>query len=141
MKKIIFIIIILFGVIFSFLNINSADTKIYTPNKKYNVLLADTNEKRIQGLSGLEKIKNNEVMLFVFEEEDLHGIWMKDMLFNIDLVFLDKDLNVINYFDNVSYESYPTIYYPESKSKYIIEMNAGQRLVSGIDKNTKIYYK
>jgi uncharacterized membrane protein (UPF0127 family) len=63
------------------------------------------------------------------------------MLINIDIVYLDDDWTVINYFDDVAPNTYPTIYYPERLAKYVIEMPTGQRLKSGLDKGVKVYYK
>lgn len=115
--------------------------KIQTPNKNYSALISDTPQKREKGLSGTKKLENNKVMLFIFEKSDHYGIWMKDMLINIDVVYLDDEWNVINYFDDVSPSTYPTVYYPERLAKYVIEMPAGQRLKSGLDKGVKVYYK
>jgi len=80
-------------------------------------------------------------MLFVFDKTSIVGIWMKDMLFDIDIVYVDENCIVVDYFDNVSPSSYPKIYYPSVPTKYVIEMNSGARLKSGIDKGTQLYYK
>jgi len=46
-----------------------------------------------QGLSGRDSIATNG-MLFVMPTIDLHGFWMKDMKFDLDLVWI-KDCQVI----------------------------------------------
>lgn len=142
MKKI-YIIIALIITLFLITVLLVRDTapKIKTPNGNYSVLLADTPAKRTIGLSGTEKLKNNNVMLFLFENLDYHGMWMKDMLINIDIVFLDENWMVINYFDDVSPSTYPTIYYPTRLAKYVIEMPSGERLRSGLAENVQVYYK
>ncbi len=142
MKKKGILIILIVIVIFIFVGFgNKNKVFIKTPNNNYSVILADTDEKRITGLSGTTELSNKDVMLFVFEKEDMHGIWMKDMLINIDIVFLDSEMNVINYYDDVAPSTYPTIFYPERNALYVLEMASGERVRSGLDKNTKVYYK
>lgn len=80
-------------------------------------------------------------MMFIFDKPDYYGFWMKDMFYPIDIVFLDSDMKVISYIDNVDPASYPETFYPEEPAKYVIEMNSGERKISGLDKNTKVYYK
>lgn len=123
------------------LNYKNTENTIKTPNKIYKVLISNTDQKRMTGLSNTKNLNKDTVMLFIFEKPDMYGIWMKDMLYPIDIVYLDNEMNVVSFFDNVKPSSYPEIFYPEEKSRYIIEMNAGQRLESGLYKNTKVYYK
>ncbi len=60
-----------------------------------HVFIADTSEKRTRGLSYRESLGKNQGMLFVFEEVGRHGIWMKEMKFPIDILWLDSNLKVI----------------------------------------------
>lgn len=142
MKKIIiFIILCLISFSFFIYIKNKKEVYLHTPNNKYSVLVSNTEEKRILGLSNTTKLDEKTVMLFVFPQNDYHGIWMKDMNYSIDIVYLNEDMTVINYYDNISPITYPTVYYPEKLARYIVEMNSGERLKSGIDKGTKLYYK
>jgi hypothetical protein len=52
--------------------------------------LALTNEQIEKGLSVKDKLKENEAMLFVFEESAKRSFWMKDMKFPIDIIWLDR---------------------------------------------------
>lgn len=64
-------------------------------NKKINVELADTQEKREIGLSGRTGIGKNEGMLFVFKDNPRATVfWMKGMLIPIDIIWI-KDNKVI----------------------------------------------
>lgn len=94
-------------------------------NQEFQVLLADDNQERIQGLSGRSSLANNQAMLFVFDEPGKWGIWMKDMLFSIDIVWLDSEKKVVHIEQNVSPQTYPTIFEPTQDSLYVIELNAG----------------
>lgn len=119
----------------------SEEPKLRTPEKSYRVILRDTPEERIQGLSGMDNLPKKTVMLFAFEKPDYPGIWMKDMRFPIDIVFLDENYTVTAFYDQVAPETYPTIFYPETLSQYVIEMSAGERTKAGLDKGVQVYYK
>lgn len=90
--------------------------------QKIVVDIADSDEERIKGLSGREE----QSMLFIFPNEDFHGIWMKDMLFPIDIIWIDKDLKIVHIEKNVSPDTYPEIFIPENKALYILETPAGK---------------
>ncbi len=139
-KLVLIAIILALLAVFRIYNSNTL-TKLYTPQKNYKVILSDTPSKRVRGLSGMAELPKNTVMLFKMDKPEYTGIWMKDMKFPIDIVFLDESYTVVSYVDNVSPESYPTVFYPEKLSLYVIEMDAGDRLKSGLDKGVKVYYK
>lgn len=141
MKKTVIYIFFLLILSILVLNYKNKENTIKTPNKIYKVLISNTEQKRMTGLSNTKNLNKDTVMLFIFEKPDIYGIWMKDMLYPIDIVYLDDKMNVVSFFDNVKPSSYPEIFYPEEKSKYIIEMNAGERIESGLYKKTKVYYK
>ena len=44
---------------------------------------------RIRGLSGRPFLAPGSGMLFIFDREDIHQIWMRDMRFPIDLIWMD----------------------------------------------------
>lgn len=90
-----------------------------------NIDIADTPHKQEQGLSGKLDLKDDEGMLFVFNTTETKGFWMKDMLFPIDIIWMDEDLIVVYVDKNLSPDTYPTIFYPPSPVKYILEVNSG----------------
>src|SRR5215203_1567306 len=90
--------------------------------------LALTNEQIEKGLSVKDKLKENEAMLFVFEESAKRSFWMKDMKFPIDIIWLDSDGNVVHIEQNLQ----PcvsvlicTSYSPNIESQYVLETVAG----------------
>lgn len=94
--------------------------------------IANSENKRSLGLSYTEKIDSNAGMLFVFDDEDARNFWMRDMLFDIDIIWLDKDKLVNGFFENVSKDSYnkkspelSKIYHSPENTKYVLEVNAG----------------
>ncbi len=87
--------------------------------------VADTDALRTQGLSGRATLAQGSGMLFVFEVDDLWGIWMKGMRFAIDIIWLDKNGAVVTIARDVSPASYPTAFYPERPARYVLEVPAG----------------
>ena len=89
------------------------------------VEVVDRESKRIKGLSGRSELKSNEGMFFVFDRLDYHGIWMKDMLISIDIIWFNEYGEVVHVVENASPDTYPTVFKPTQKSKYVLEVSAG----------------
>lgn len=96
---------------------------------------------RQKGLSGREKLPYNDGMWFVFPNAGRHGIWMKDMLFPIDIIWLDESNTIVHIEQNVSPDTFPKVFYPNSDAKYVLETNAGWSREHNIKINTKIITK
>lgn len=100
-----------------------------------------SNFAREQGLSDRTSIEPNTGMLFIFPETQYPSIWMKDMNFAIDIIFIDRDGKVVTIFENASPESYkevpPRIFKTLEASRYVLEVPAGTvadtRLRTGMD--------
>ena len=88
-------------------------------------LIADTGPLRQRGLGGRDGILSDEAMFFVFDNSALHGIWMKDMMFPIDIFWVDETMRVISIKEGVSPSSYPEVFTPISPAKYVLETGAG----------------
>lgn len=92
--------------------------------------VAATSNQRKKGLSKREEMPFNQGMLFVFENPGQFGIWMKDMKFALDIIWLDTDKKIVDLVANVPPETGKkdkdlTIYKPSTDAKYILEINAG----------------
>lgn len=70
--------------------------------KRFKVLVADTDPKRVQGLSYVQSMGAEEGMLFAFPP-DLPELafHMKDMLLPLDIIYLNKDLTPVQSFRNL----------------------------------------
>ena len=97
-----------------------------------DVEVVSTREKMSLGLGGRETLEEDAGMLFVFSEPDFYGIWMKDMLFSIDIIWLDENFKVVHIEENVPPDSYPEVFSPNEKAKYVFEVVAGTVENSGI---------
>ncbi len=87
--------------------------------------LALNDSAREMGLSMTRNLEEKRGMLFVFEEPGYPAIWMKGMSFPIDIIWIDKDFQVVDIEKNVSPNTYPRSFEPDTLSKYVLEVNAG----------------
>lgn len=108
-----------------FFNTETVHT-IYLDKQVVNVTVADTLEERKQGLSGVEGLGGNEGKLFIFDKADYHGIWMKDMLFSIDIIWIGDDLRIVHIEENISPDTYKTkqVFAPKEPARFVLETNA-----------------
>ncbi len=95
------------------------------PNKAVELTVVATSEARTRGLSDRESLPEDEAMLFVFEDLDKYGIWMKDMKFPIDIIWLNEKGKIVSIERDVAPETYPKVFFPPDKSLFILEANAG----------------
>lgn len=101
--------------------------------RELKVEVADTDEKRTTGLSWRESMEDDEGMLFVFQTPNVYFFWMKDMLFPIDIIWINEDKMVIDIDHNVSPDSYPDTFFPGDHVKYVVEANANWSEKNGVN--------
>lgn len=96
------------------------------------VEVADTEALREAGLSSRSALAPGSGMLFQFEHNGDWGIWMKDMRFPIDILFISETGSVVSIDANVSPDTYPQIFYPPLAVRYVLELSAGFARAHGI---------
>ena len=92
--------------------------------KVLHALIADSFVKQMIGLMFRQRMKHDTCMLFVFGKEARHGIWMRNMRFAIDIMWLDKDEKMVDFAESVAPGSM-RIYKPGKAAKYVLETNSG----------------
>ena len=104
--------------------------------------VADTSQLHAKGLSGRTSLEPGQGMLFVFEEEGEHGIWMKDMLFSIDILWIAGDGTIITIARDVSPDTYPKAFHASRPTaKYVLEVPAGYVDEIGVAVGDKVVVK
>lgn len=106
----------------------------------FKIILADTPMSRERGLSGRISLDSDTVMLFVFENSSLHNFWMKDMLFSIDMVWLDTNRKIIHIERSVKPETYPKSFGPDEDSKYVLEFKEGAINTIGLEVGDQVEF-
>lgn len=91
--------------------------------------VARTVQERAQGLSGRDSLPRDAGMLFVLDEERQPGLWMKDMRFPLDFIWISRDRRVVDLTENVpdpetAGETVSGIS-PDTPALYVLEVNAG----------------
>jgi uncharacterized protein len=133
-NKIIFLIVahLLAFLLFGVYKYNSGLPKIFIilPNSQKMVVEVASNEKeREKGLMFRKKLKQNEGMLFVFEDDSQKHFWMKNTLIDLDIIFVNEDFTINKIFKNVKKSSPDAkdfeIKKVSAKGKYILEFVAG----------------
>jgi uncharacterized membrane protein (UPF0127 family) len=115
--------------------------KISINEKEIFVKIADTPEKHAAGLSGVEHLPQDIGMLFVFDQPQQVGIWMKDMKISLDIIWFDENFEVIRIEENAVPESYPLIFYPDKEAKYVLEVNTGFIKDNNVRLGDKIHFR
>ena len=90
-----------------------------------DVSVADSVSERIKGLSDTPFLPEHVVKLFVFDAEGNHSIWMKDMNYALDILWLDKEGLVVHIEEDISPDTYPNSFASPVPAWYVVEANAG----------------
>ena len=92
--------------------------------------IADTEAERERGLSGRTSLAADAGMWFEFEQDGKYSIWMPDMNFAIDIIWISSDFKVVQIANNVLPE--PGVsenklkhYINQSPARYVLEVPAG----------------
>ena len=103
--------------------------------KRFNMLLAKSSAQKMVGLMYREKIGQDEGMLFVFSSAGRWKIWMLNMRFPIDVLWLDEYGKVVHIKQNISpcksIFSCPS-FAPGKGARYVIELRAGAASTLGV---------
>jgi len=104
--------------------------KVKINNTEIQVEIADTPEKRTKGLSGRNSLDQNKGMLFVFPKGSNATFWMKDMKFDLDIIWI-RDSKIVKIDKNVKApkagtpDNKLTLYKSKQPIDYVLEVNSG----------------
>ncbi|MBT8092905.1 MAG: DUF192 domain-containing protein [Gammaproteobacteria bacterium] len=90
----------------------------------FDVYLAQTFEQQRRGLMFVRNLPQKTGMLFIYEDEDIRSIWMKNTYLSLDIVFARADgtvSSVVSHTEPLSLRSMPSI----EPVRFVLELNAG----------------
>lgn len=99
--------------------------KIHLRDLVIDAEIVSTPLAQMQGLSGRSSIDEHKGMLFVFNQDGNYSFWMKDMLFSIDMIWLDSDGVIVHIEHNISPDTYPESFSSPMPAKMVLEIQAG----------------
>jgi len=117
---------------------------VYVGSKAIDVLVADSLPKLMLGLMHMDSLGKSDGMLFIFGREARHRIWMLNMLFPIDIIWLSKQLIVVDIVEDAKPCSSIfrcKTYLPGEKALYVLELKAHMAKRLGIHKGVKLKLK
>lgn len=94
---------------------------IIVGDKEYDVAVADTPELRKKGLEPYSYLRDDEGMLFVFDEETTDYFTMKNCGIDLDIVFIDTEGEVIQVSSVKAYDSKPVTC--KEPYQFVLEVN------------------
>ncbi len=92
-----------------------------------DAIVADTAVKRMVGLMHRDSLQAGTCMLFTLKSPSLEGIWMRNMRFPIDVLWVDGSGRVVDTASGLrpAHGLDFRTYYPRTPASYVIELQAG----------------
>jgi len=142
LRLLIGLFVVLFIVVLSVsLVLNRKSTTVSVNDQTFKVMVADSDKERANGLSGKNRLSDNQGMLFIFDKADYHSFWMNKMKFSIDIIYI-KDNKVTTVIENAKAPSSSNdnleIFKPAVESDRVLEINSGLAKKYGIKEGTEI---
>ena len=103
-------------------------TTVRVGKKSFRVIVAETDQEKENGLSGVEEMDDDEGMLFVYDEPQHLDFWMKDCDLTLSIIFLDEKKTVIS-----NQKGLPNTedFISEDNAKYVLEVNYTEDIKPG----------
>ncbi len=113
-------------------------TPIGEQNRCIQLESVESAEERRRGLSGREQLAVDAGMLFDFGVEDTRCMWMPDMNFSIDIVWLNEQAQIVDVMSDIAPETYPKSFCGAEPARYVIELNAGVAESAGVEPGQRL---
>ena len=103
---------------------------LFIKDREILVEVAKTAEERSVGLMGRTSLGKEEGMFFIFEDERIHGFWMKNTLLPLSIAFIDREGKILWIADMQPLTL--STHNPPGPILYALEMNKGWFAKNGI---------
>jgi len=107
---------------------------------EFLVAIANNDATREYGLMNLSKLNQNHAMLFVFDDNLIIKMWMKNTLIPLDMIFIDENNIIVNIKEMAQPLSLQVISSQKMVRK-VLEINGGLSKKFGIKNGQKIIYE
>jgi len=105
----------------------------------FDVYLATNDEQRRRGLMYVRNMPERTGMLFIYDEEDVHSMWMKNTYISLDIVFALADGSISSVVQDTVPLSLKSLASREPV-QYVLELNAGSARHFDIGRDSRIIW-
>lgn len=106
---------------------HAGDVSLTLNGATFDVELAISQGEHKQGLMGRTVLNKNQGMLFVYGQPELLSFWMKETLIPLDILFFNRDGELLEFFAEVlpCKKSPCKTYSSRLPAQYVLELPAG----------------
>ena len=104
----------------------------------FDIYVALTSEQQRRGLMHVRRLPRFTGMLFVYRNDYIHSMWMKNTLIPLDILFIRSDGSVASIAAMTEPLSLRSIVSGEPV-RYVLELNGGIAAELGIDTDSVVY--
>ena len=100
------------------------DDQVRINGANINVEVPRNSSEFAKGLGGRPCILPNQGMLFAFTKAGQYPMWMKDMKFAIDIIWIGTDHKVVGFYNDITPSTYPDSFVnkKDSPARYVLEL-------------------
>lgn len=104
--------------------------------KQFTIEVADTADERASGLMFREEMEDDHGMLFIFEQTQPVGFWMRNTPMPLDLLFVGQDGRVRDIKQGEPFSE--AVISPDEPVRFVLELKAGTAERQGIADGTQL---
>jgi uncharacterized membrane protein (UPF0127 family) len=106
---------------------------------EFDIYLARTLAQRQQGLMWIHDLPATTGMLFIYPEDGLHSMWMRNTFISLDMVFVRSDGTIASVITNTKPRTLNSNAATEPV-RFVLELNAGTTRLLQIGTNSRILW-
>lgn len=114
--------------------------KVDTLITTLNIEIAESEYETQTGLMYRKGIQDNQGMLFIFKDEQMHSFYMKNTEFPLDIIFIKSDLTIASFQENAEPHNEDGLS-SQVPIQYVLEVNAGLAQKWLLEVGDKIVFK
>ncbi len=114
--------------------------KVDTIITTLNIEIAESEYETQTGLMYRKSMQDNQGMLFIFKDEQMHSFYMKNTEFPLDIIYIKSNLTIASFQENA--EPYTEDGLPSQVPiQYVLEVNAGLIQKWSLEVGDKVVFK
>ena len=106
---------------------------------RFDIYLAISREQQLRGLMHVRNLPATTGMLFVYNDNNVHSMWMKNTYISLDIAFARADGTIANVARHTEPLSLASIR-SNGAVQYVLELNAGVSELLAIDAGSRIIW-